>query len=168
MGYIYFRLSNAANLQGMAPPALPGGGFGVAALPGGMDGVPGMYIIINCSGAVENRYIGISSDIGTRFRTRMATVTELDIDAATLATIHVVWGRVKVRNHPAPGGPPPGPPAWTATTLVGGAGNVLVPTWSDAGWTAAIPAAGHTPFTRVIDGRIVNLEHVLIRFVMTQ
>jgi hypothetical protein len=146
---------------------MAGGGFGVAALPGGMYNVPGMYIIINCNPPTENRYVGISTDIGDRFRTRMATVTELDIDAATLANIHVVWGRVKFRNHPPPGAPAPGPPGWSVTNRVGG-GTVLVPTWSDAGWTHAVPPAGHAPFVRTIDGRLVNLEHILVRFVMTQ
>ena len=135
MGYIYYQLNNSSNLQGMAPPAIPGGGFGVAALPPGMAGVAGMYIIINCAGAVENRYMGISHNIGNRFNTRMATVTEMGIDAATLGNIHVVWGQVKIRNHPLGGVAAAGP----LCPLVGG-GTVAFPAWGAAGWTAANPA----------------------------
>jgi hypothetical protein len=164
MAYIYYQLNNSSNLQGMAPPAAPGGGFGIAALPVGMAGTAGMYIIINCNGPLENRYVGISSDIGVRFNTRMATVTEMGIDAATLANIHVVWGTVKYRNHPAGGGAAAG---WPACPLVGG-GNVPFPAWGAGGWTAANPVAGGGPFARMIDGALINLEHLLIRFVMTQ
>jgi len=163
MAYIYYQLINSSNLQGMAPPAAPGGGFGVAALPAGMFGTAGMYIIINSSGPVENRYIGISSNIGNRFNTRMATVTEMGIDAATLANIHVVWGSVKFRNHP-PGGAGAG---WPMCPLVGG-GNIPFPAWGAGGWTAANPVAAGGPFVRMIDGGLLNLEHLLIRFVMTQ
>ena len=161
MGYVYYRLNNAANLQGMAPPALVGGAFGNAALPAGMAGVAGMYIIINSHGVVENRYIGISSNIGNRFNTRMATVTEMGIDAVTLGNIHVVWGTVKISERSARRRPP----AWPLVPQIGG-GNVQIPTWGTAGWTVAAPAAG--PFVRMIDGGVVNLEHLLIRFVMTQ
>jgi hypothetical protein len=153
----------------MAPPALPAGGFGVAAIPIGMAGVAGMYIIINCSGAAENRYVGISSNIGTRFGTRMAVVTEMGIDAATLANIHVVWGQVKVRNHPAPGAPAPVPP-WLACARVpaGGPGTgIPFPAWGDPGWILAVPPAVGA-FLRNIDGTNVNLEHLLIRFVMNR
>jgi hypothetical protein len=164
MGYVYYRLNFSSHLQGMAPPALIGGGFGAAALPGGMAGVAGMYIIINCNGPVENRYVGISSNIGNRFNTRMATVTEMGISAATLANIHVVWGTVKIRNHPGALAPAP----TVATQLVGGGGFTNFYHWGGPGWTLALPGAGGGPFVRMIDGAPVNLEHLLIRFVMTQ
>lgn len=160
MGYIYYRLTNASSLQAMVPPALGGGMFGAAALPAGMAGVAGIYIIINCNGPLENRYIGISQNIGNRFAGRMSVVTELGFSAATMAQIFVVWRSVRVRNSPH------GLPAASAPVnpLLYGGGGVSFPNWTAPGWTNVVPGVG--PFTRVIDGNVINLEHLLIRFVM--
>jgi hypothetical protein len=162
VGYIYYQLNNGASLAGMAPPALAGGAFGVAVLPAGMAGVAGIYIIINCQAGAHNRYVGISTNIGNRFSTRMSVVTELGIPAAAMANIHAVWGTVKVRNDPLPVGTPTGltqnnmpPPA-----------QIPFPTWAAAGWTVAAPPPGGGPFTAMVDGNNINLEHLLIRFVM--
>lgn len=161
MGYIYYNLTNAGTLQNMAPVALMGGGFGVAALPPGMAGVAGMYIIINSHGAMENRYVGISQDIGHRFSSRMSVVTELGFSNAVMGQINVVWGTVKIRNHPH------GLPLAQApnNALLYGGGNVTFPNWGAPGWTTAVPGGGGA-FTRIVDGNTINLEKLLIRFVM--
>lgn len=165
MGYISYRLNQSATLATMVPPALPGGAFGPAALPPGMAGFPGMYIIINCQGptpATHNRYIGISNNIGNRFTPRMSVVTELGFPAATMGSIYVVWGSVRVRNHPLPGGIATTP----TTNQFPPPAMIPFPNWAAGGWTAAVPAGGGAAFTAVIDGNVINLEHLLIRFVM--
>lgn len=151
MGYIFYALNNSANCAGMAPPALPGGAFGLAALPAGMA-MAGTYIIVNT--ATNNRYIGIAANIHNRFQTRLATVTEMGFSPAVLANIGVTWGIAHCRNTlpalPAPPVPPPPP--------------LLQPV---AGSFPVAPVAG-APYTAVIDGAVINLEHLLIRFVMSQ
>lgn len=163
MGYIYYRLTHSATLQGMAPPALAGGAFGPAALPGGMAGMAGMYIIINCHGAFENRYIGISQNIGNRFNTRMATITELGFPPAIMGQIYVVWGTVRVRNHPH--GLPAAQTPLTPVLYGGPPANIAFPNWAAGGWGNPVPPPAGA-FTTVIDGNMINLEHLLIRFVM--
>jgi hypothetical protein len=164
VGYIYYRLTNAASLQNMAPAALMGGGFAAAALPPGMAGFAGMYIIINCIGATENRYIGISQNIGNRFSTRMSVVTELGFPTATMAQIYVVWGTVRVRNHPH--GLAAAQAPLTPVLYGGPPANIAFPNWGAGGWANPVPAGGGAAFTAMIDGNLINLEHLLIRFVM--
>lgn len=126
----------------MAPAPIPGGGFGVAALPAGMA-MAGTYIIVNTT--TNNRYIGIANNISARFNTRLATVTEMGFsDVPTMAAIGVTWGATGVRN-----------------TLPAVAG------WPMAGWAPAVPIPP-VAFTAMIDGFQVNLERLLIRFVITQ
>ncbi len=122
----------------MAPAPLAGGGFGVAALPGGMA-MPGTYIIVNTT--TNNRYIGIAGNIANRFNTRLATVTEMGFDAMTMVRIGITWGLTTCQNTPVFGVPPP--------------------------WMPAVPAPP-AAFTALIDGAMVNLEQLLIRFVITQ
>ena len=162
MGYVYFQLNHSASLQTMVPAVMMGGGFGAAALPAGMAGMAGIYIIINSQTVPENRYIGISGNIATRFGPRMEVVTELGFPIATMANIHVVWGTVKVRNH-ALGAAPTTP---TPVMFGGGGAPIAFPTWAAPGWTNAIPAGGGAAFNAVIDGNVVNLEKLLIRMVM--
>ncbi len=145
MGYIFYALNNSANCGGMAPPALAGGAFGFAALPPAMN-MAGTYIIVNTM--TNNRYIGIAANIQNRFQTRLATVTEMGFGPAVLANIGVTWGVAHCRNTlPAP-------------ALVPAAAPV-------AGSIPIAPAAG-APYTAVIDGAVINLEHLLIRLIMTQ
>lgn len=145
MGYIYYELNLSSNCVGMAPQTLPGGIFAPAMLPGGM-GIPGAYIIVN--GNTNNRYIGIASNIRDRFQTRLATVTEMGFSGVpTMQNIGVTWGSVYYKDtHPGP-----------ALPLV----------WPIPGSALAIPAPP-AAFTVLIDGYPVNLEHLLIRFVLTQ
>lgn len=145
MGYIFYALNNSANCTGMSPPALPGGGFGVAALPPAMH-MAGTYIIVNTM--TNNRYIGIAANIHNRFQTRLATVTEMGFGPAVLANIGVTWGVAHCRNTlPAP---------------------LVVPAAAPvAGSIPVAPVAG-APYTAVIDGAVINLEHLLIRLIMTQ
>lgn len=168
MGYIYYRLNGSANLAGMVPPAMPGGAFGAAALPPGLAGA-GMYIIINCQGAAaanHNRYIGISRNLARRFGTRMGVITELGITAATMAQVHVVWGRVKVRNHPLGLGIPTTPTrlAPAGAVVAGPPPTIPFPRWAAPGWTNANPVGG--PLIANVDGHNINLEHLLIRFIV--
>ena len=145
MGYIFYALNNSANCGGMAPPALAGGAFGFAALPPAMN-MAGTYIIVNTM--TNNRYIGIAANIQNRFQTRLATVTEMGFGPAVLANIGVTWGVAHCRNTlPVP-------------ALVPAAAPV-------AGSIPIAPAAG-APYTTVIDGAVINLEHLLIRLIMTQ
>jgi len=95
MSFIHFNLVNSSNCAGMAPAPVPGGGFGNAVLPAGM-GIPGSYIIVNT--ATNNRYIGIAGDIGTRFNTRLATVTEMGFPGALMGMIGVTWGVTSHQN----------------------------------------------------------------------
>lgn len=161
MGYVFFRLNRGASLAGMAPAALPGGDFGKAALPPGMAGAAGMYIVINCQADQHNRYVGISSNIGQRFAGRMAAVTELGFPTATMEQIHVVWGSVKVRDE--------GAPQMTITVKNAKPPPMFVhfPLWWDADWREATPGNGGA-FTAMVDGKQINLEHLLIRFVMAR
>ncbi len=135
MSNIHFDLTNSANLQGMAPAPIPGGGFANAVLPNGMA-MAGSYIIVNTNS--NNRYIGISGNIANRFNTRLATVTEMGFAVATMANIGVIWGNTHCRDS-APGSP----------------------------WQIAIPAPP-AAYEFQIDNVLVNLERLLIRFVITQ
>ncbi|HEY0603858.1 MAG TPA: hypothetical protein VGD58_13150 [Herpetosiphonaceae bacterium] len=139
MGNIHYNLNNSANLTGMAPPPMMGGGFGAAALPGGMA-MAGTYIIVNT--ATNNRYIGIAGNIANRFNPRMEAVTELGFAPLTMAGIGVTWGQTTCQNTPTLA--VPAPP-----------------------WVLAVPAPP-AAFTAVIDGAVVNLERLLIRYVITQ
>lgn len=145
MGYVFFDLTQSGNCAGMAPAPIAGGGFGNAHLPPGMVG-PATYIIVNTN--TNNRYIGISSNIANRFNTRMATITEMGFANNEMALIGVTWGATQVRN--------------TLPAVVGGG-------WPapGMGWLPAIPAPP-APFTVMIDGFLVNLEQLLIRYVITQ
>ena len=144
MGYIHYNLNQSANCNGMAPQPLAAGGFGNANLPGGMA-MAGTYIIVNTT--TNNRYIGIAGNIQTRFNTRLATVTEMGFAAVpTMQAIGVTWGSTHVRN--------------TAPALIGGG-------WPPAGSWIAVPTPP-AAFTAAIDGVAVNLEWLLIRFVLLQ
>ncbi|MBC7953099.1 MAG: hypothetical protein H7Z12_14930 [Rhodospirillaceae bacterium] len=148
MGYVHFNLVNSGDCGGMAPAALPGGGFGVAAVPAGLPAAPGTYIIVNT--ATHNRYVGISGNLFNRFNTgRLPTITEMGFPAATMQNIWVTWGETHVRD--------------TAPALFPGA-LLVAPTPGFAIVAPAPPAA----FTTLIDGVAVNLEQLLIRFVLTQ
>lgn len=140
MAAIHFNLANSAHLGGMAPPAAPGGGFGNAALPPGMAGVAGTYIIVNTT--TNNRYVGIANDIGARFNTRLATVTEMGFPTAGMASVGATWGQTACQNTPTAF--IPAPP-----------------------WVAAVPAPP-AAYVAMVDGNLVNLERLLIRFVITQ
>lgn len=140
MGAIHYNLGNSSHLGGMAPAPVPGGGFGAAALPPGMAGMAGTYIIVNTT--TNNRYIGIANDIGVRFNTRLATITEMGFAPAQMAAIGVTWGQTSCQNTP----------------------TVFVPA---PPWVVAVPAPP-AAYTAMIDGSPVNLERLLIRFIITQ
>ncbi|MCU6501151.1 GIY-YIG nuclease family protein [Rugamonas sp. A1-17] len=160
MGYIYYQLNHAASLQTMVPPALGGGMFGNAGVPPGMTNFAGIYIIINCNG-IHNRYVGISTNIGSRFGPRMSVVTELGFDVPTMANIFVVWGQVKVRNE----GLPMGTPTAVTPACFPPPPNIVFPTWAAPGWVVAAPP-GAGALNAAVDGNVINLEHLLVRFIM--
>lgn len=120
----------------MAPAPARNGGYGVAVLPQNMN-FAGTYIIVNTNS--NNRYIGISGDIANRFRTRLATVTEMGFTQVEMGNIGVTWGQTAYRN----------------TNQANANWNVVNP---------APPAA----YSVIIDGANVNLEYLLIGFVITQ
>jgi hypothetical protein len=106
--------------------------------------VAGTYIIVNT--LTNNRYIGIANDIGNRFNTRLATVTEMGFPSIpTMAAIGVTWGHTRVLN-----------------ALTG-------PVWPGpaAPWMIAAPNPPN-PFVTVLHGLPINLERLLIRYVITQ
>lgn len=149
MSNIIFNLNNTAQLGIMVPPVLPAGGFGMAALPPGMAGMGGIYIIANLMAAIANgnnpnlinRYIGTSANLAHRFSARMGAVTELGIPAAEMNQVVVWWGTITIQNTPALHAPPPAP-----VNIV----HYAPPLWG------------------AVDGVPVNLEKLLIRFVLTQ
>lgn len=144
MSFIHFNLRHSARLGTMAPqPA--GGGFTNATLPPGMN-MQGTYIIVNAD--TNNRYVGIATNIHARFVPRLATVTELGFAITTMDRIGVTWGETRTwdSNQQHLNG---------LGILNNATGQVVQP---------APPAA----FNATIDGSIVNLERLLIRFCLTQ
>ncbi|HQU83520.1 MAG TPA: hypothetical protein PKY59_10360 [Pyrinomonadaceae bacterium] len=139
MGRITYNLNNGATLQSLVPTV-----GGVAALPPGLAG-PGLYIIFN--NHTNNRYVGKSSAVEGRFQPRMESVCELGFSVAQLNQILVFWGTVSIANTPPPG-----------------VGIVVM---------APAPVAGYSgaPGNRLygnIDGQNIELERLLIRFILNQ
>ena len=139
MSAINFNFPNTATLNGMAPPALPGGAFGPAALPVGLAGA-GIYLIVNTF--TNNRYAGISNNLANRFQGRMETITECGFAPAQMAQIEVFWGTASYQN-------------------TAGFGGVLVHP------VEPLPAYG-APLNFAVDGVAVQFERLLIRFLLTQ
>jgi len=106
MSDIHYNLANGASLGGMAPAAQPGGLFGNAALPQGLQG-GGIYMIVNNAINPRNRYVGISINLQSRFNTRMATVTELGLPDNLMNQIYVYWGTIQIRDSPTALAPNP-------------------------------------------------------------
>jgi hypothetical protein len=159
MGYIYYRLDTASSLQAAVPTAQAGGAFSNAQLPPGMANFSGMYIIINCNGALHNRYIGIAGNLDARFRPRMSAITELGFAAAMMTRVYAIWGTVRALDYPL------GPAIQTVPTQTLYNGPMIpFPQWNAMGNDIAPPQGG--AFTHLVDGHNINLEHLLIRFVM--
>jgi hypothetical protein len=175
---VNYNLNNAALLGGLAPAALPGGGFGNAALPAGLAGA-GIYMIVNDD--TNNRYIGISQNLAVRFQPRLEAVTELGFSDARMDEIAVYWGTITTQDTPAA---PPVLPGAGAGLGVGagigaGAGAPIAGAGAGAGAVAVPPpvvipppvlplAAYNAPLQVLLDGVAVNLERLLIRFVISQ
>ena len=139
MSIINFNFPNTATLNGMAPPALPGGMFGAAALPPGLAGA-GLYIIVNTF--TNNRYAGISNNLANRFQGRMETITECGFAAGQMAQIEVFWGTVSYQNTAGFQGIPMHP-------------------------VTPLPNYG-APLNFAVDGVAVQFERLLIRYLLTQ
>jgi hypothetical protein len=84
----------------MVPPAGAGGAWGNAAIPAGMAGTAGIYIIWNTQN--NNRYAGIATNLGNRFAKRMEVITEMGFPVNEMARMFVFWGHIRLRNS-APG-----------------------------------------------------------------
>lgn len=143
MGYIHFNLINSGHCGGMAPVPVPGGAFAPAALLPGMS-MAGAYMIVNTN--TNNRYIGISTNIQNRFNTRLGVITEMGFSALQMARIGIIWGNTYVKDLLPP-------------VLIWPAGAVL------PGGVPVAPAGG--PFIAIINGTPINLEQLLIRFVIS-
>ncbi len=114
---------------------------GVAALPAGLAG-PGMYIIYNSN--TNNRYVGKAADFGARFQPRMEAVGELGFSVPQLDQIIAYWGSVDVQQ--------------TATAMNPAPAFITV-----------TPFAYTVPnVTAALDGQNIQLERLLVRFIMTQ
>ena len=104
----------------------------------GMVGA-GIYVILNTK--TNCRYCGISTNLVTRFNPRLEVVTELGFAATTMAKILVWWGTITYQNTP----------------------TALVPA------PPVIPMASYAaPLVATIDGYNVDLERLMIRFVLLQ
>lgn len=102
----------------------------------------GLYIIFNRQ--TNNRYIGKSSNLPNRFQKRLEAVGELGFSVYQLSRINVFWGRVTLFNTPPPGG---------------------------VAAARSAPAGGYSGGASLwgsIDGTNIELERLLIRFIMTQ
>ncbi|RMH61262.1 MAG: hypothetical protein D6677_12160 [Calditrichaeota bacterium] len=140
LGAVMFNLNNAAKLGTMVPPDFGGGHFGTARLPHGLIG-PGIYMIVNLH--TNNRYVGISTELEKRFGSRLSVVTELGFTTAQMDKIGVYWGTVLTQDTPS-AGVVATPPLWK-------------------------PARCYvSPLKGTVDGELLNLEQLLIRFTLTQ
>lgn len=136
MGFITYNLNNASLLGGMVP--IPGG---VAALPVGLAGA-GIYMIANAN--TNNRYVGKSGNLTTRFNKRLESVCEMGFSTAQLNQISVYWGTITSANTPGIG---------------------IMP------FHIGVPAGGYSggaALNAVVDGVAVECERLFVRFVMTQ
>jgi hypothetical protein len=88
---IRISLVNAASLGTMAAPVV-----GMGALPAGMMANQRIYLILNT--ATNNRYVGISSNVQSRFNGRMAVVNELGLSAANMGVVWAWWGQTSTRR----------------------------------------------------------------------
>lgn len=137
MSQVVYQLMSASTLRCMVPPMQGPGAYGDAALPVGLAG-SGMYIIVNVD--TGNRYVGISTDLAARFSPRMATVTEMGFRANWMEKVWLFWGGAAIQNTP------------------GYMGNMNPPLQIVPSYAA--------PLEVNIDGVNVNLERLLIRFVL--
>jgi len=89
---------NLGNSASLAPMATPAGMGAAAALPAGIPGAPGIYLIANT--ASNNRYAGISTNVATRFTGRMTAINELGLTTANMTPIWAWWGNMQYRQIP--------------------------------------------------------------------
>lgn len=169
MGYINFDLFQSGSLHTLASAGagLPG------TLPPGMGANGRLYMICNQNN--NNRYVGKSGDLRDRFEGRMLTVNEFGLSQADLANIGVFWGEVDCWNTPAPimgvAAPlvntviaPIGPPALGFQVIRNAFGAAPVMPNAVVGPAGGAVNYGAAQVTTVIDGVIVNVEALLIRF----
>ena len=166
MSYIKYSLTNVARLDTLAA-------VGVGALAAGhhpLPGTAGFYMIRNHTS--DNRYVGKSGNLQERFDGRMLTINEFGLRTIDLAGIDVFWGTVAIYNTPgfavpgAAGMAPPVMPA-PAPAVVGANAFGLAPPRPAAELGALLrpaPNYGGNLVTSTIDGSIVNVEALLIRF----
>jgi hypothetical protein len=98
MAGIYYQLTKVSNLTCFAAEEDGSGGWTDSRLPGGMDGVSGIYLILNETTSTPNRYVGIAQDLGHRFGTRLASVCELGLSQGALERVIAFWGYVWMKS----------------------------------------------------------------------
>jgi len=98
MAGIYYELTNVSDLTCFAAEEDGFGGWTDSRLPVGMDGVSGIYLILNATTTTPNRYVGIAQDLGHRFNTRLASVCELGLSQGALKHIIAFWGYVWMKS----------------------------------------------------------------------
>jgi hypothetical protein len=167
MSYIKYSFTNVARLDTMAAT-------GPGVMAGGSHPLPataGFYLIRNSR--TDNRYIGKAGDLKKRFDGRMLTVNELGLRTADLLSIDVFWGIVALHNTlgvalPAPGVLPPAAAAigGPVAPVIGVTGAGPAPARA-TGAACPAPNYGAPMVTATVDGRIINVEALLIRYFMT-
>jgi hypothetical protein len=171
MAYINFDLTDCGSLQTLASlgAGIPG------TLPVGMNAVAGLYLIYNYGN--DNRYIGKASNLQNRFNGRMLTVNEFGLAQADINDIGVFWGDANTYSTPAPVGFPPVATPAAHTLMAPGAvlangfrilqsglgAEPLIPN-ALIGPAAGVPAYAAPVVNAAIDGGLVNVEALLIRF----
>ena len=92
---IRISLMHAASLGTMAAPVV-----GAGALPAGMMANQRIYLILNT--ATNNRYMGITTNLQSRFNGRMAVVNELGMSVVNMGVVWAWWGQTSVRRFAPP------------------------------------------------------------------
>lgn len=160
MGFVNFDITNCASLHTMASPGVGQAGQ----LPAGMPQAGGLYIIYNANN--NNRYIGKAGNLTERFAGRMAVVNELGLSQNDLQGIHVFWGGVSVYNSPQ--NVQPFAPHAQLQNGFREARNAHGPAPAMPnqflGNLAAAPNYAAAYVTTNIDGLLINLEALFIRF----
>lgn len=165
MGFIKFDLTNTGSLTTLASS---GAGM-TGILPPGIPGAGGLYVIFNSKR--NNRYVGKSQNLQSRFNGRMTTVNEFGFTPEDLECLGVFWGAATSFNTPAtqyniksdyPYDP-------NAHFQIVSRGDGTIPAGKLPNVLESVPCAqinynDNQQVTSIIDRTTVNIEAALIRF----